>query len=241
MSRFFASMIALPLMLIGLSTTLVKADIDQKDRAEMQQVIEQYIKNNPKVLRDALVSLAAREEAERVQAGIMLVRNDDGDPVMGNPNGSLTVYEFSDYNCGYCKRMLAPIMQMLAANGDVRLVVKEFPILSESSVIAARAGIAAQKQRKFKSFHTKMMTYRGQINDASIMEAAGAAGLDLMQLKQDMDSPKTTAIIRRTRNAAAALSINGTPGLVIGDTVIPGAIGMEELQTAIDKERAKQG
>jgi len=151
-------MVALSAMLIGLATTPVKADLDQKDRAEMQQVIEQYIKDNPQVLRDALVSLAAREEAERVKAGVMAVRNDDGDPVMGNPNGSLTVYEFSDYNCGYCKRMFAPIMQMLAKNGDVRMVIKEFPILSQSSVTAAKAGIAAQKQGKFKSFHTEMMT-----------------------------------------------------------------------------------
>ena len=105
----------------------------------------------------------------------MLVRNDGGDPFMGNPNGSLTVYEFSDYNCGYCKRMFAPIMQMLAANGDVRLVVKEFPILSQSSVTAAKVGIAAQKQGKFKSFHTEMMTYRGQVNDASIMQAASTS------------------------------------------------------------------
>jgi len=85
------------------------------------------------------------------------------------------------------------------------------------------------------------MTYRGQVSDASIMQAAGAAGLDLAQLKQDMDSPKTAAIITRTRSAATALNINGTPGLVIGDTVIPGAIGMEELQTLIDKERTKRG
>ena len=241
MSRFFASMIALPLMLIGLATTPAKADIDQNDRAEMQQAIEQYIKNNPEVLRDALMSLAAREEAERLQAGIMAVRNDGGDPVMGNPKGSLAVYEFSDYNCSYCKRMFATIMQMLAANSDVRMVIKEFPILSQSSVTAAKAGIAAKKQGKFKSFHAEMMTYRGQVNDTSIMQAAGEAGLDLAQLKQDMNSPKTTAIITRTRSAAAALSINGTPGLVIGGTVIPGAISIEELQTVIDKERTEQG
>ncbi len=241
MSRFFASMIALPLMLIGVATTPAKADIDQKDRAEMQEVIEQYIKNNAEVLRDALASLAAREEAERLQAGIIRVRDDEGDPVMGNPNGSLTIYEFSDYNCGYCKRMFAPIMQMLAANSDVRMVIKEFPILSQSSVTAAKAGIAAQKQGKFKSFHAEMMTYRGQVNHASIMNAADEAGLDLAQLKQDMNSPETTAIITRTRSAAAALSINGTPGLVIGDTVIPGAIGIEELQTVINRERTRQG
>ena len=163
------------------------------------------------------------------------------DFTLGRADAPITIVEFFDYNCGYCKRMFAPIMQMLAANGDVRLVVKEFPILSQSSVTAAKAGIAAQKQGKFKSFHTEMMTYRGPVNDASIMQAAGAAGLDLDRLKQDMDSPETAAIITRTRSAAAALNINGTPGLVIGDTVIPGAIGMEELQTAIDKERTKQG
>jgi len=241
MSRFSASMIALSAMLIGLATTPVKADLDQKDRAEMQQVIEQYIKDNPQVLRDALVSLAAREEAERVKAGVMAVRNDDGDPVMGNPNGSLTVYEFSDYNCGYCKRMFASVQQMLAKNDDVRMVIKEFPILSQSSVTAAKAGIAAQKQGKFAPFHTEMMTYRGQVNDASIMAAAATAGLNLEQLKQDMDSPETTAIIGRTRRAAAALNINGTPGLVIGDNVVPGAISSEELQKLIDQERGKQG
>ena len=120
------------------------------------------------------------------------------------------------------------------------MVIKEFPILGQSSVTAAKAGIAAEKQGKFKSFHTEMMTYRGQVNDTSIMQAAGAAGLDLAQLKQDMDSPETTAIITRTRSAAAALNINGTPGLVIGNMVIPGAISMEELQTVIDKERTRQ-
>ena len=241
MSRCLASTIVLSLMMIGLAIAPVKADMDQKDRAEMQQVIEQYIKNNPQVLRDALVALAAREEAERVKAGVMAVRNDAGDPVMGNPDGRLVVYEFSDYNCGYCKRMFASVQQMLAKNDDVRMVIKEFPILSQSSVTAAKAGIAAQKQGKFAPFHTEMMTYRGQVNDASIMAAAATAGLNLEQLKQDMDSPETTAIISRTRSAAAALNINGTPGLVIGDTVIPGAISIEELQKAIDRERTKQG
>ena len=230
--------------LLALSSTLpqlAKAELDISDRAALDSIIKEFIQNNPEVVRDTLIALAAREETERKQAGLSRVRDDQGDPVMGNPDGAITLYEFSDYNCGYCKRMLAQIMQMLAANGDVRMVIKEFPILGQSSVTAAKAGIAAQKQEKFKSFHTEMMTYRGQVNDASIMQAADAAGLDLVQLKQDMNSPETTAIITRTRSAAAALNINGTPGLVIGDTVIPGAISMEELQTVIDKERTRQG
>ena len=230
--------------LLALSSTqpqLAKAELDISDRAALNSIIKEFIQNNPEVVRDTLISLAAREETDRKQAGLSRVHDDRGDPVMGNPDGAITLYEFSDYNCGYCKRMFAPIMQMLAANHDIRFVVKEFPILSQSSVTAAKAGISAQKQGKFKSFHAEMMTYRGQVNDASIMQAAGAAGLDLAQLKQDMDRPETTAIITRTRSAAAALNINGTPGLVIGDTVIPGAIGIEELQTAIDKERTRQG
>ena len=106
---------------------------------------------------------------------------------------------------------------------------------------AARAGVAAQKQGKFAIFHREMMTYRGQVSDTSIMAAARAAGLDLDQLRQDMDSPTTTAIIERTRAGAAALNLKGTPALVIGETVIPGAVSIEELQNVIDLERAKQG
>ena len=217
------------------------ADIKDSDKAAFEAIIKDYIMAHPEVVRDALMDLAKREDQARQALAMQILFDDAGDPVMGNPDGGLVIYEFSDYNCGYCKRMFAPIMQMLAANSDVRMVIKEFPILSQSSVTAAKAGIAAQKQGKFKSFHAEMMTYRGQVNNASIMQAADEAGLDLTQLKQDMNSPVTTAIITRTRSAAAALSINGTPGLVIGDTVIPGAIGIEELQTVINKERIRQG
>lgn len=215
------------------------ADLGKGDRAAMQRVIEQYIMDNPEVLRDALMRLAAREEKARVTAGLAKVNLNDGDPVMGNVNGRLVVYEFSDYNCGYCKRMYPTIQQLLANNVDIRLVVKEFPILSQSSLTAARAGVAAQKQGKFPVFHSEMMAYRGQVSDASIMTAARTARLDLDQLRQDMDSPATKAIIDRTRAGAAALNLDGTPALVVGKTIIPGAVSIEELQNVIDRERAK--
>ena len=241
MIRLLASTFALSVMMITILHTPLKADLDADERDQMRQMIEQFIKDNPELLRDALVSLAAREEAERMQAGIMAVRDDAGDPVLGNPDGTIILYEFSDYNCGYCKRMFATVQQMLAKNSDVRMVIKEFPILSQTSVIAAKAGIAAQKQGKFELFHTEMMTYRGQVSNDVIMAAARKAGVDLNQFQQDIDSPETTAIIGRTRRAAAALNINGTPGLVIGNNVVPGAIGIEELQKLIDQERSKQG
>ena len=227
------------LALAGFNTPAI-AELDKADRAAMHRVIKQYIMDNPEVLHDALMELAAREKQALITAGLAKLKRDDGDPVMGNVKGSLVIYEFSDYNCGYCKRMFPTIQQLLASNDDIRLVIKEFPILSQSSLIAARAGVAAQKQGKFPVFHREMMTYRGQVSEAAIMTAARTAKLDLDQLRQDMDSRATNAIIDRTRAGAAALDLSGTPALIIGETIIPGAVSLEELQNVINRERAKQ-
>lgn len=234
-------LIAICLVLTTMVPSLARADLDATDRATLNSIIENFIRNNPEIVRDTLIALAAREEAERKQTGLSKVRDDQGDPVMGNANGTITLYEFSDYNCGYCKRVFEPIQQLVRDNPDVRLVIKEFPILSQSSLVAAKAAIAAEMQGKFGDYHIAMMTYRGQITDAVVMRMAAQAGVDIEQLKSDMESPKTMAIIQRTREAAAALEINGTPGLVVGDTVVPGAIGLDELVKLIAEERNKQG
>ena len=234
-------LIAICLVLTTMVPSLARADLDATDRATLNSIIEDFIRNNPEIVRDTLIALAAREEAERKQTGLAKVRDDQGDPVMGNANGTITLYEFSDYNCGYCKRVFEPIQQLVRDNPDVRLVIKEFPILSQSSLVAAKAAIAAEMQGKFGDYHIAMMTYRGQITEAVVMRMAAQAGVDIDQLKSDMESPKTMAIIQRTREAAAALEINGTPGLVVGDTVVPGAIGLDELVKLIADERNKQG
>ena len=227
------------LALAGFNTPAI-AELDKVDRAAMHQMIRQFIMDNPEVLRDALMELAAQEKQAAITAGLAKLRRDDGDPVMGNVNGSLVIYEFSDYNCGYCKRMFPTIQKLLTNNDDIRLVVKEFPILGQSSLIAARAGVAAQKQGKFPAFHRELMDYRGKVSEAAIMTAARTAQLDLNQLRQDMDSPATNAIIDRTRAVAAALDLNGTPALVVGETIIPGAVSSNKLQNVINRERAKQ-
>ena len=229
------------LVLIIMAPAFIKADLNKADRAEFNSVIEDFIRNNPEVVRDSLIALAAREEAARKQAGLAKVREDLGDPVMGNPDGKITLYEFSDYNCGYCKRIFEPIQQLLRGNPDVRLVIKEFPILSQSSLVAAKAAIAAEMQGKFGAYHVAMMTYRGQITNDVVMRLAAQAGVDEKQLKLDMESQKAAAIIQRTREAAMALEINGTPGIVIGNKVVPGAIGLDELIKLIAEERNKQG
>ena len=237
MRMIFAICVVLTIMV----PTLAKADLNASDRDALNMIIEDFIRNNPEVVRDTLLALAAREDAERKQTGLAKVRNDVGDPVMGNPSGKITLYEFSDYNCGYCKRVFEPIQQLLRDNPDVRLVIKEFPILSQSSLLAARAAIAIEKQGKFGAYHVAMMTYRGQITDDVVMRIANQAGVDKKQLIIDMESPETAAIIQRTREAAEALEINGTPGLVVGDTIITGAIGLNELVKLIAEERNNQG
>ena len=217
------------------------ADVKDADRDAFNKMIEEYILANPEVVRDALVGLAEREAAERQLQAMSILRQDDGDPFLGNPDASMVIYEFSDYNCGYCKRVFQPLQDLIAADGDIKLVVKEFPILSQTSLLAAQAGIAAQAQGVFSEFHSAMMTARGAISMESILDAARSAGADLDRLQADMNSPAVAAIIERTRMAATQLEISGTPGLVIGSQVIPGAISLEQMRDIIAAERASQG
>ena len=228
-------------VLTNMFAQLANAEFSKSDRDQLKSIIKEFILDNPEIVRDTLIALAAREEAARKEAGLARVRVEQGDPIMGNPNGTITIYEFSDYNCGYCKRFFETIQQALSDNLDLRLVVKEFPILNQSSIIAAKAGIAAQMQNKFDAYHIGMMNYRGQITNEVVMRIAQGSGLDVVKLQKDMESPQTASIIQRNREAAAALSINGTPGLVVGDNIIPGAIELDELQELIENERSKKG
>jgi len=216
-----------------------KADSHSIDKAAMDALFKAYIEENAEVVRDALVALANREEAERKEAAFSLLRDVDGDPEMGNPDGDIVIYEFTDYNCGYCKRVFEPIQQVLGEDGNIRFVVKEFPILSQTSLTAAQAGIAAAAQGVFTPYHVAMMTGRSAVSAESILQAAADAGADMERLQADMQSDTVNSIITRTREIAQRLEINGTPALVIGDTVVPGAIGIDELRRLIADERAK--
>lgn len=214
------------------------AEITETDRAALNEIIRDYILANPEVVREALIELGQREERERVEMAMSILREDAGDPILGNPDGNFVIYEFTDYNCGYCKRVFQPLQELLAGDSEIRLVIKEFPILSQTSVLAAQAGIAAQAQGVFPEFHVAMMTARGAISMESILDAAETAGADTARLQADMSSPAVAAIIDRTRAAAQALEISGTPGLVIGSQVIPGAISIEQMREIVAAERA---
>ena len=228
------------LIMMGL-TSPVQADLTSVDKAKLDEMIRTYIEENPGVIRDALQQLAEREEKERKLAALAFLEISEGDPVLGNPDGSLVIYEFSDYNCGYCKRVFGPIQEVLAEDDDIRVVVKEFPILSQSSMVAAQAAIATQMQGVFPQYHVTMMTNPGAISMDTILAAAHDAGADIDQLQRDMRSAETAAVINRTRMSAEQLQISGTPALIIGSTIIPGAISGDELRRLIAEERARRG
>ena len=228
------------LMMISV-TTSAQADLTSVDKAKLDEMIRIYIEENPGVIRDSLQRLAEREEREQKLAALAFLEMTEGDPILGNPDGSLVIYEFSDYNCGYCKRVFGPIQEVLAEDDDIRVVIKEFPILSQSSLVAAQAAIAAQKQGVFPQYHVTMMTNPGAISMDTILAAARDAGADVNRLQRDMRSDETAAVINRTRMSAEQLKISGTPGLIIGSTIIPGAISGEELRRLISEERARHG
>lgn len=244
MTRFVKSvLICLTLALGGpsVATLPAAADVGDPDREALHKMFEDYIRANPEVIRNALLALAKREADAALTVALRTLHDDAGDPFIGNPDASIVIYEFSDYNCGYCKRVFAPLQQLLAEDDDVKLVLKEFPILSQTSMLAAQAAVAAQAQGVFPDFHVAMMTARGAVSMDSIMAAASEAGADLDRLQADMNGAEVAMIIERTRAAAQQLNISGTPGLVIGAQVIPGAVSIDEMRQIIAAMRAENG
>ena len=225
-----------------MSNGAAHAELSDAEVKELRRLFEIFVKENPEMVRESLINLAERETIERREAGIALVRNDEGDPFMGaGEEADIVIYEFSDYNCGYCKRVYEDLQTVLADDDKVRLVLKEFPILAQSSLDAARAAVAAQMQGKFERFHIGMMEWRGPISMDSILEVASDADIDIEQLQADMKTEAVTNVIERTRYTAQELEISGTPALIIGTEMVPGAVSADEIKKIIAQEREKAG
>jgi protein-disulfide isomerase len=215
----------------------------QKEAVE--GIVHDYLLAHPEVLVKALESYQARqkaeEEARKRQALIAhrrLLVDDPADPVLGNAGGDVTVVEFFDYRCPYCKRVAGGLMETVRADGNVRLVMKEFPILGPESVVAARAALAAEQQGKYEDLHNALMGLKGEMSEATIMKTAESVGLDVVQLKRDMKAEAIDQALRSNYELADALGIGGTPAFVVGDTLVPGAMSMDDLKALIAKARA---
>ena len=208
-----------------------------KDQKELEELIENWIEKNPDKIRLALEMLKAKEEKKEKEKNFLLLSDNSLDPFFGNPNANLTIYEFFDYNCGYCKSVLPTLLNVVKKDKNIKLIFKEFPILSETSLEAALYALAAQKQNLYFEFHTRIMEYRGRLNNDIFIKVANDIGLNIERLKNDLDDKNIRMAIEKNRLIAKGFNINGTPTLIIGDKIIPGAINEQQLNELIKEIR----
>ncbi|MCB1435602.1 MAG: DsbA family protein [Rhodobiaceae bacterium] len=217
----------------GIFTPEAPTQISKADRTLVREVLMA----EPEIIREAMREQERRDMAELVDAHADAIFRSAGDVVLGNPEGDVTLVEFFDYNCGYCKRTLADMNRLMETDDQLRVVFKEFPILSEGSLEAARLSLAAAKQDKYIEFHRAVMGARGEIDGQRALRIADELGLDTDKLQADAKAPEIDRTLGEAFQLASALRINGTPGFVVGRDIIPGAVGYEELARRIEKVR----
>jgi protein-disulfide isomerase len=235
LARRGLSKIVLATVLAAFPVTTVAAQ--ELNEADIKRLALEAILEKPEILIEALSILQERENVALAEAqtdALSELRDDfeQNAPIFGNLDGSVTLVEFFDYNCGYCRRAAPEVKAVLEASKDVRIIYREFPILGPGSEVAARASLAARNQGKYQQFHEAMMALNGQAVEASVMKIAGDVGLDLEVLKTDMQSELVNEHIAASLRLAEALGITGTPTFVLGDEIIPGVI---ERGTLLEK------
>ncbi|MBV9863582.1 MAG: thioredoxin domain-containing protein [Alphaproteobacteria bacterium] len=220
------------------------AEIGQAERQQIEAIIHDYLMQHPDVLMEALQAAEDKlkgEEQEKASKAVVERRqqilNDAATPVGGNPNGDVSVVEFFDYRCPYCKQVEPSLEKLLAEDQQLRFVYKEMPVLGPESVIAARAALAARNQGKYLAFHIAMMNTKGQIGEDTVYTVAASVGLDLDRLKRDMAAPEIEMALKSNLDLADQLDIRGTPGFVIGNQIVPGAVDIAALRQFIDDAR----
>jgi protein-disulfide isomerase len=218
------------------------------DKVAIGAIVRDYIIANPEILVEAMQELEKRQESQRDSTAKSAVRayekellRDSDSPVGGNPDGDVTLVEFNDYQCPYCKRAFTAIQAVTKADGKVKIIYKDLPILGDASRIAAYAALAAQKQGKHAGFHKALMEFRGQLDRTRILEIAASVDIDVPQLEKDMEEPRIKQVIERNLALAAALGVRGTPAFVIGGQFVPGAIDADALKSLIAEARKKPG
>jgi protein-disulfide isomerase len=242
MKTLFGALLALVLL-----APLASADetsITPAQKSDIEKIVHDYLMAHPEVIRDAIQELQAKEEQSKADAQTAAVRqnkdalfNDQATPVVGNPMGDVTIVEFFDYHCPYCKAVASPLQKLIEADKGVRLVMKEFPILGPDSLLASQAALASVGQGKYWDFHQALMEHRGQFDMEVIKTIAAKVGLDPVKLEADMDKQKLQPLISANHKLAETLNISATPTFIIGDQVVEGAVPLEQLKDLIKKAR----
>jgi protein-disulfide isomerase len=217
-------------------------------RGEIEAIIKDYLLKHPEVMQEVLSEMEKKQtlaEAEKAKTAIksneQTIFNSTRQVTLGNPKGDVTMVEFFDYNCGYCKRALDDMLALMKADPNLRVVLKEFPVLGQGSVEAAQVAVAVGLQdksgKKYLDFHQKLLTGRGQIDKARALAAAKDVGLDMARLEKDLTSPEVRAAIEESFKLAEMLGMNGTPSYVIGNDIVIGAVGQAALKEKVNNVR----
>jgi protein-disulfide isomerase len=240
------SILSLSLALLLPAAAAAEEAFTPEQQEAIRALVRSYILEHPEIILEAVQALEAKqaEAANASRAGAIeqqwsALAEAPGSPVLGNPSGDVTVVEFFDYNCGYCRRMTKDIFELVEDDGNIRYVLKELPIFGEASRFAAKAALAAARQGRYGDYHYALMTADQKIDEAAALAIAAKIGLDVTQLKVDMLDPALDAELDQNFALANALKIEGTPAMLIGRQFVPGARGLDELAQIVDAARQK--
>lgn len=217
-------------------------------RGEIESIVKDYLLKNPELLQDVMQELEKRQsivESEKAKGAIAAnkeaIFNSPRQVTLGNPKGDVTMVEFFDYNCGYCKRAMGDMMELLKSDSNLKIVLKEFPVLGEGSVQAAQVAAALALQdksgKKYLDFHQKLLSSRGPADKTRALAAAKEAGADMARLERDMNGTDVRAALEESFKLAETLGLNGTPSYVINNDVVIGAVGLSALREKINTAR----
>ena len=220
------------------------AGFSETQKAEIVGILRDALRSDPSILRQALEGMEAADRTEREGAGRAAIAanaaalfRDPADPALGNPDGAVTVVEFFDPRCGYCKSMFPAVEELLRRQRDVRWVMKDLPILGPASVLASRALLAAQKQGRYAELHAALMKLREEPAEPVLKREAERVGLDWPRLKRDMDDPAVQRRFEGNTKLAQALQVQGTPAMIVGTTIVPGAVDLASLERLVAEAR----
>ena len=231
-------------MAIGLAIAPFASIAQDLTDERIKELALQAIRENPQIIMEAVQLLEAEQAAAQSQSQTEVLSNqrqllerDPNAPVLGNPDGDVTVIEFFDYNCPYCKRAMAEVQGLLDGDSNVRLVYREWPILGDGSVFATRAALASREQGKYEEFHWALMGMQGRAEEASVMRIAQEVGLDIERLREDMEAPEIQEHIATSMRLTQALGFNGTPSFVIGENLVSGFVEEDQLRALVEEAR----
>ncbi len=239
-----AAAVASAVLFPAVQAPALAQDVPAAQRPAIEKIVREYLLQNPEVIVEAIEELQKRERADeerKAKQGLAQNKsklfNDPASPVAGNPQGDVTLVEFFDYQCGYCKAVQADVQRLIKDDGKLRFVFKELPILGPASVAASKAALASRAQGKYEAYHNALMGHRGQLDEATIFKLASSVGLDTERLKKDMESPEVQQAIGANLALAEQLGIRGTPGFVVGDRIVPGAIKLDDMKKLVAEAR----